>query len=395
MDRPAGRGAAAQPGEFWARAVKIAGFDIFTLAIPLVASHLSRATDSGRFLLVRLRDETGGQGWGECPLTERNPAESGQGMPEILRHMILEDLAVRDFDNLASVIGAVGTLLESASPARLAACCAVESALLDMVGRRQFQSAGEVLGRVRRTSVVYGARIFEGGNQSVSRQALALLRAGVRQVTLEIGADPDTGRRRVESVREILGDGVELRICPGGTWSAETAIRELEAMGRWHIAGVEQPVPSGHIDMMSQVTASGLVPVIATGAVTSRRDVIRLASERACDVVGIRLSECGGLGAAAAMHRIARDAGLGCQLVAEDSDAGLLAVAGLQFACRAEGVHYAEWAPTLPRLPEPLTDPAMEGDPAMPVNALRRPGLGVRIDADAVERFASRRISVN
>ena len=375
--------------------MKIAGFDIFTLAIPLVASDLSAVTNSGRFLLVRVRDETGGQGWGECPLTERSPAESVEGIPEILRRLIREDLAARCFDDLASVTGAVGALLEHASPARLTACCAVETALLDLVGRRQFRSAGEVLGRVRRAAVVYGARVFEGSSQSVSEQALALRRAGVRQVTLEIGEDPEAGHRRVESVREILGDGVELRICPGGAWSAETAIRELEAMARWHIAGVEQPVAVGDIDMMSQVTASGLVPVIATGAITSRQDIIRLASERACDVVGIRLSECGGLGAAGVMHRIARDAGLGCQLVAEESDAGLLAAAGLHFACRAEGVHYAEWAPTLPRLPEPLTDPAMEGNPAMPANALRRPGLGVRIDADAVERFASQRISVS
>jgi len=183
--------------------VKIAGFDIFTLAIPLVASDLSAVTNSGRFLLVRVRDETGGQGWGECPLTERSPAESVEGIPEILRRLIREDLAARCFDDLASVTGAVGALLEHASPARLTACCAVETALLDLVGRRQFRSAGEVLGRVRRAAVVYGARVFEGSSQSVSEQALALRRAGVRQVTLEIGEDPEE-LQMLQTMRDLL-----------------------------------------------------------------------------------------------------------------------------------------------------------------------------------------------
>lgn len=374
--------------------MKLVGFDISVLAIPLRIDAAQTAETIVRSIFVRLRDETGRQGWGECPTGAAGDDRRVEVLRDRLRHEILPALASRTYDGLTSVADASRSLLEGLPMNAFGALCAAETALLDLMGRRQMTSAGEILGPLRRPEIRYAGRIASGGDISVKEQAVGLRRQAVQRVTLELTADHDANHRHLEMVRQILGDDVDLRIAVDGPWDTEAAIRELEAMAAWRIGGVEQPVTPDDIDGMAAVTAAGFAPVIATGSVTTPDSVVHLAAERACDIVSIRISRCGGLSTAGVIHRIARDAGLGCQLEAEEAEAGLLSAAGRHFAGRLEGVNYCECASTPTRLPEPLTKPSMAVSLAAPVTTPRSPGLGLRVCEDAVARYATQRISL-
>jgi L-alanine-DL-glutamate epimerase-like enolase superfamily enzyme len=371
--------------------VRPAAFDIVLLSMPLVGDTTSAGKHT-RLLLVRVRDASGNQGWGECPVSSRNGDLDIALTRDALRHDILPAFASGAFDDLQSVADSSQALLRDLPVSSYRAHCGAELAMLDLMGRRQMKSSGELIGPLRRQAVRYAGRIVHGADESVKEQAIKIRRQGARQLTLEIGADPDAGHRHLEIVRQILGD-VELRISVNGAWSADTAIRELKAMAHWRLAGVEQPVAAGDLEGMAAVTAAGLVPVIARESVASTENVLRLIAERACDVISLSISRCGGLVNAARLHRIARDAGLGCQLEAEGIDAGLLSAAGRHLATRAEGMNYCECAVPGSRLAESLTRPSMIVSPDVPSVALRQSGLGPRVLAELVDRFATQRVS--
>jgi muconate cycloisomerase len=371
--------------------VRPTAFDIALLSVPLV-SNATSAEPHIRLLLVRVRDASGNQGWGECPITSQDGDPGYSLMRDTLRHDILPAFASGTFDDLQSVADTSQALLRDLPVSSYRAHCGAELAMLDLMGRRQMKSSGELIGPLRRQAVRYAGRIVHGADEFVKEQTIKIRRQSVRQLTLEIGADPDAGHRQLEIVRQILGD-VELRIAVHGAWSADTAIRELRAMAHWRLAGVEQPVSADDLEGMAAVTAAGLVPVIARESVTSTENVLRLIAERACDVISLSVSRCGGLVNAARLHRIARDAGLGCQLEAEGIDAGLLSAAGRHLATRAEGMNYCECAVAEPRLVESLTRPSMVVSPDVPSEALRQPGLGPRMLPELVEHFATQRIS--
>ncbi len=371
--------------------VRPTAFDIVLLSMPR-PGHTTGAAGHTRVLLVGVRDASGNQGWGECPVSSQIGSPDITQTRDTLRHNILPTLASSGLDDLQSVADVSQSTLRDLPVSSYGAHCGAELAMLDLTGRRQMRSAGELIGPLRRPTVRYAGRIVRGEDASVKEQSLLFRRHGVRQVTLEIGAEPDAGHRQLEIARQALGD-VELRISVDGAWSADTAIRELRAMTHWRLAGVEQPVAADDLEGMAAVTAAGLVPVIARDSVVSTEDVLRLIAERACDVISLRISRCGGLVNAVRLHRIAREGGLGCQLEGEPSDAGLLSAAGRHLATRAEGMSYCEGTRPGFVLAQPLTEPSMLVSPGIPSEALRQTGLGPRVLEALIDKFATQRIS--
>ena len=61
---------------------------------------------------------------------------------------------------------------------------------------------------------------------------------------------------------------------------------------------------------MQELTAEGIVPVVADESLASVEDARRLVELSACNIFNIRVSKMGGLLNAARVHRIGREAGL-------------------------------------------------------------------------------------
>ncbi len=374
--------------------MKLEGFDIFVIDVPWRADGRDTSLPGSRSILIRVRDETGLYGWGESPVSAgASPAMLDQAR-DALREAILPAFAAREFGSFDAVADAAGALLEELPASAYPAFCGAELALLDLMGHRLRRSSGDVLGRPRQPVIHYGG-LLAGDDAAVTRQAAALRRTGIRDAKLIAAGDLATNLSLLDITRELLGEAVEIRVAPGGCWDAEEALDQLAAMAPFRLAGVEQPVPVADVDGLAAVTAAGIVPVIATGAVVTAEDAKNLAARKACDMFSISISRCGGLINAARIHRIARDAGLGCQLGADAAEAGLLAAAGRLFATRAEGVRWCEIAPGLPRLADSITEPPLVPDLAEPARALRGYGLGVRILESKMEQYVSQRISVS
>lgn len=375
--------------------MKVAGFEILVLRVPLrpSATHEAGSADAARTVLVAAHDAEGHTGWGEtCP----RPTVSGETVDtarEALRSIILPVFLGRSFDSPEAVARAALGCLDGLPRNQHAAFAAAELALLDLAGRAFGLCAGDLLGPVRREHVEYGGVIAATSPAETESRARALAAFGASEIKVGVGPDLEDNLQRLGIVREILGSTVELRVDAKGAWSLPEAIRQLEAMAEFRIAAVEQPVPAADLQALRELTAAGLVPVVADESLVSLEDARRLVDRRACDVFNVRIAKVGGLLNAGRIHRCARAAGLDCQLGAHPGESGLLAAAGRHYATRAGELRWLEGGDDSLLLSGPITTPDVTAGPGGWARPLAGPGLGVvpdpaRLDACTLRRFA-------
>ena len=376
--------------------MRLASFEILVVEIPLrvAVEHALAEHQVARNVVVAAHDGEGRTGWGEsCPRTYVT-GETVVGARELLRSRILPDLLGAEADSFEAVTRRMQTALEVLARDQQAAFCAAELAVLDLAGQVFGISAGAVFGPVRRERARYSGVIAAGNREGVERYAEIAREAGAAEVKVKVGADLDDNLRVLESARELLGDGVELRIDANCAWDVAGAIAQLEAMAPFRLAGVEQPLPARDLPGLRELTAAGIVPVVVDESLATLDDARRLVDRRACDIFNVRISKVGGLVNAARIQRCAQAAGLECQLGAQVGETGLLSAAGRHFATRVDDVRWCEGSYDRVLLETQITSPDITAGPGGWADAITGPGLGVVPAPEALEACTVQRIAV-
>ena len=373
--------------------MKITRFDIVTVDIPMRQSvrHALAERSVARNILVAAHDADGNIGWGECCPRPYVTGETIDSVRQDLGSIILPQLLGHELGSFEQVRSLIEPLLDTMARNQQAAFCAAELAMLDLAGRYFGVSAGMVLGPVQAPQVRYSGVIATDDIESVKQNAAFMAKFGVNDVKVKVGASLESNLEILTTARAILGAEVTLRIDANCAWSAQETLRQLEAMQAFSLTGVEQPVPGKDIAGMREVTAAGLVPVVADESLCSLEDARTLIRERACDVFNVRISKCGGMVNAGRIDRLAREAGLACQLGAQVGEAGILSAAGRHYATRSAGVRWCEGSYGKLLLEEDITEPDITVGPGGVAPALEGAGIGVTPGAALLQRHEQER----
>jgi muconate cycloisomerase len=113
--------------------------------------------------------------------------------------------------------------------------------------------------------------------------------------------------------RDELGGEVDIRWMPTrpGRHPRDARLKEMQPYG---ISAVEQPVAKADFAGLKQVSEAVPIPVIADESLCNEDDAKSLIDLKACRIFNIRLSKCGGPGAATRIRQMAEAAGIFCQL---------------------------------------------------------------------------------
>jgi L-alanine-DL-glutamate epimerase-like enolase superfamily enzyme len=114
----------------------------------------------------------------------------------------------------------------------------------------------------------------------------------------------------VWAIRGAVGPDVRLRIDVNGAWDLPTAEDRLEAIARFDIEYVEQPLPADDTAGAAELRRSVGVPVAADEAVYAPAAARRLLSEGAADVLVVKPARVGGPVAVAEIAAAARAVGV-------------------------------------------------------------------------------------
>ena len=376
--------------------MRLVRFELRIVEIPMrvAVEHALAKRRLARNVLLAACDETGLVGWGECCPRGYVTGESVESVEAALEQELVPRFLGRSFASMEELVAALSAELPALPRDRHAAFCALELALLDLAGKRFGMSAGEVLGPVLRPRARYSAVIAASSPIKAGVMSLVSRLFGAGEIKIKTLAELERNRTLLRVVRVVSGGSAALRIDANAAWSAEEAIRQLDLLRSFRLEGCEQPVPGEDFAGMAAVTAAGIVPVVADESLCSHADGERLVAERGCDVFNLRVSKNGGLLNTARLYRLARAAGLRCQLGAQVGETGLLSAAGRHVATRLADIVWCEGSYGWILLRPDIVTPDITVGRGGWAPALTAPGLGVTPEPGKLERYTTAKRSL-
>jgi len=366
------------------------------LAIPFVEAfaHSTQVRAHSDAVVVRVEDDAGHVGHGEGLPRPYVTGETVDGMvaqlqawwPGLAGRDLPEVRALADLDFLdewlpsAPVAGVV---------APHAALAALESALLDLALRRAGKGVADILPPVR-DKITYSGVVTAGDTDQAVRHARQMKLVGLSAIKVKVGLGDDVAR--LQAIRAGMGDAVSLRLDANGAWAPEQVMARLEALAPTGIASVEQPLARGDLAAWTRLCAESPVPIMVDESLVTMADLEALIAARACHLVNVRVSKCGGLRGAWRQATRALEAGLGVQVGSQVGETAILSAAGRHLAAALPEVRFVEGSFGTLLLREDLSREAVRFGHRGEANLLRGPGLGVEILPPVRDRFALRTV---
>ena len=355
--------------------------------LPTVRPHqLSMTTMKGQTLMiVRIRMSDGIVGIGEGTTIGglAYGPESPEGMKVAIDTYITPVLLQSDPNRIGPTMGAINKAAQGNNFAK----CAVETALVDALGKRNRLTASELLGGRFHDRLPVAWTLASGDTGSDIDEAEEMLAKRRHNIfKLKIGrGDPQENIAHVAAIKRALGDRASVRVDVNQAWSEAVASRCLPLLRDAGVELVEQPVALRNISGLARLARETSVAIMADEALSGPETAFQLAQLAAADVFALKIAQSGGLFATARVAAIAEAAGIGLY-------GGTMLEGGVGTAASAQlfsTLSKLEWGTELfgPLLltEEILEEPLQYGEFSLKVPT--GPGLGISIDEDRLSRF--------
>ena len=342
--------------------------------------------------LVKVIAEDGSYGWGE-----------GYGPATVVRAGV-EFLAPLAIGEDALQVEAIWQKLHlrSLDYARrgvlVAAISAIDIALWDLRGKLLNQPVSTLLGGRRRERVkVYATGLYFTDTDDLAGklvdEAQLYESQGFRAIKMKIGLGIERDMRHVRSVREAIGDELDLMVDANHAYSLAEALRIARELEDQSIAFFEEPISPEDYDGYRELRQRTTIPIAGGECEYLVEGFRHLLSNRCVDIAQPDICGAGGLSEVKRIAALAR--AWHVNIIPHSWGTGIAFAAGLHL------VGALDVLPGRMRMPEPLlemdrsenplrdklTQPLFEvqdGFVAVP-NA---PGLGVDVDLDALAEFS-------
>jgi muconate cycloisomerase len=379
----------------------------FHVRIPLKRTirHASFTRHVNDTLVVCCRLSDGTEGWGEA--LPRHYV-TGESIETAFEHLRETDLRSQLADEMTGLRDAVSVcdqlnLIVGDGPHRdcfgNAARCALELSILDAAARFSRLPLSAVTQQVPETVAIRQATDHVRYSAAVTamtpfRQrvhACKIRLYGFHQCKVKVGMDGVDDAASLGRVRYALGDKVDIRIDVNEAWTCRNLESRLEPLLPYGITAIEQPVPHNDVDGLADVRPHIDTPIMLDESLCSIGDAHRAIERGTCDLFNIRLSKCGGFVNSLRLAAIAHKSGLGYQLGCMVGETGILSAAGRHFASSVGNIRYLEGSYDRHLVKERLTVEDVTFGRRGIAPALIGPGLGVKIDREAVRRATVRK----
>lgn len=267
--------------------------------------------------------------------------------------------------------------------------CGIDIALWDLRGKASGRSVSDLLGGQVRPSLPVAYPIFRQRSEADIEANLDIVGTrvaeGFTMFRVYVGGRLDLDERFLRALRDRFTDQVQIKSLDFSNLLDSTqAIGFIERTIDVDYALVEAPAREGDIAGLSEVRRRTLVPVsehVYDGAAG-----LRLAAERAVDVLNVGLFALGGLTAALRVVAIAEAAGLECLVgTTQELSIGTAAAAHLGVTSAAATVAADPVGPLLYTADVVKEQVVYSGGALL---APTGPGLGLELDPDALAAVA-------
>ena len=267
------------------------------------------AIDSEEIITVKLR--AGGlEGHGYAYTIGRG----GRGVHALIEHDLAPLIRGRD----ATDIGALWELMWQRllyigrGGAASFAIAAVDIALWDLRGLRERKPLYALLGAQAREIPAYGSGVdLPKPLDELLKQTEGFLERGLPGVKVKIGRrDPKEDESRVEAVRKLIGDGVDLMVDANMAWTADEALERGRRLEQFDLYWYEEPTIPEDVAGHARLASALEVPIAIGESLHSPHEFQRYVEERAVEVLQIDPVTNGGITASLRALELANRASL-------------------------------------------------------------------------------------
>jgi L-alanine-DL-glutamate epimerase-like enolase superfamily enzyme len=285
-----------------------------------------------RSWLLRIVDAEGREGLGEAALNPFAEEVTTTSLARLIRD-IAGELA-------AGQLPAWSDLAAEGEPGR-AAMAAVDGAVVSLAAASGSGGAGAGRnGAASRAPIPVGATIIFGGPDAGADAAAQAVELGFETLKIRAGFERATDQLvdRVRAIRAAVGPEPRLRVDAAGAWDFETAAERIDAIERFRIEFVEQPLAAwdltGHAALRQRVH----VPIALDESIDSEGSARAALVEGGADVVVVKPARVGGLAATLRIADAASAAGASVVLGTYfETGVGIAAVLRIAAELRARG----------------------------------------------------------
>ena len=277
-----------------------------SLNVPLVSPLRTSdgVHESRRVVLVELTDADGTVGWGEnvapggVVYVGESPTESLRTMRDVLvPHLVSQDVNVHEM-NPETWWGIDGVPY---------AKHALESAVWDVLARRLNMSFAETIGAGSEPVEVGVVVGIQNSVDIVLAEVEARMTEGYGRIKLKIAPGKDS--EVIREVRALVGDDYALQVDANGAYR-HNDIEHLCSFDVFGLQLIEQPFAADAFEAHAELARRSSTSVCLDESIMNMNDLQRALRMGACDVVNIKPSRVGGMGAALDMHDLLLNEGV-------------------------------------------------------------------------------------
>lgn len=335
---------------------------------------------SAEFLYVRLVDEDGIAGWGECYVWVPESAVSQRGAAMVIR----EHIGRYVLGAKAADIQAIGARMDRNIPRNEMAKGVLDIALHDLAARQLGRPVHDLIGGTAVDRIPLCGLVPLASPDFMAEICAGYVAAGYRSLRIKLGTGPRDDLDIMVAIRDRVGWDVRIRCDYNQAYDAPTAVRSLRLLEPLDLDAAEQPLPIGDVLGMRWVQERTSVPLFLHEGFFSLSDVVSLTEAGGMGVLGINAERPGGITAALRAIDYVSTRGMGTIIHNQPLGIGTAVHAHIAAARWDRLGHAPELAGDV-MFSEHLVDrryEVLDGEMLLPGGA----GWGIEVDRDALDR---------
>ncbi len=367
--------------------------NIYKLKIPFsrTIEHRLYTRNVTESIVVVVLDNYGNQGVGEG--TPRGYV-TGETLKKCLMAARLLSKAILDqpFDTIGELHALLKDMGDSdVSDRHPAACCALETALLDLWARGEDRPIYQLFDQFPNSRVLSysGVIPYTNKEQAFLKYVGLVRKLNLTSLKLKV-VDLDSGLSQLTTIRNQLGSDIEIRVDANTAFTADTAIQFIHHARPIKLSAIEQPVCKDDLVGLKKVSDYSDIPIIADESMYTSKGPFYLIDNDICHGLNIRLSSCGGFRKAYQIYQRARSKQMTIVVGAHVGETAILSFAGRNLAMICQDAQYLEGSFSTYVIQEDLVEEDISFGSGGMVPAVNRSGIGIEIKTSAIERWSER-----
>lgn len=294
---------------------RIVSLETFAVDYPVVGDFRylpggQQSTPRRRTVVVRVRDEDGNFGWGQCvpsPTWSYETIETVRSTLEVYLAPTL--LGVDAFDSVAVQQRMDRAIAPSFSTGQPLCKAGIDLALFDLTGRILQQDLATRWGRTGRATVTLSWTIDAPGPESVPLLFEQARQRGFRHFNVKVGRDPRHDVAVCQLLRELAPEAF-IWVDANGGYDLETALHVAPQFAELGVAAFEQPVAANRLSWFRALRRQGALPVLMDEPIVSAVELAEFHELGLLDGVAMKVARCGGLSEARRIMEYVEQRGL-------------------------------------------------------------------------------------